>query len=278
MSSPQDKPFQWQRDLLKQCPPPPPPSPVLQDLLCEDRAATGCSQFPIIVSSPGSLTESSGLEDSSSEESQASSIGNSFLDSQPNNPFDVSKQSLEPISMQNLPSVKQQRTMSGKIKLRYKVPDSNLARKHSNDPARQTGNECGILQSPVTSLLSQPPFEFLIMGLSERLSKTIFNRILKCDVYRFSGARLELGKVAVRGTRRVFQLILRLPLLNSGTGTKVSQMLLSMNFEELSKCPTFCDGWIGTRSLWKSKVLPPAYVANDSGSPPIYHPATGIQL
>lgn len=269
-----------------QCPPPSPTSPMFPpvqgseplNLDAVDRAFTGSSQYPITISSPMSQSESLGSEDSWSSVQEASSTGRSSLDSHASNPFEESPESLEPNSMQNLPGLKRQRTMSGRMTPRFRARGSNSAVNLSNAVTRQIGNEHGTSPQQATSWVFQHPSVFLITGLSEPSSKTLWLQLLQSVLFKSTGARLELGKVAVHGKRREWTLTLSLPLLSSGMATEVSTMLLSMNFVELSRSPTSCDGWIGTRSWWITKALPSSSVPVPSGLPPTCPPANGIPI
>lgn len=181
-------------------------------------------------------------------------------------------------TMPNLLARRLLKTTSTKKLRPLKTHNLSWAPNRSSATQNETGTESGTTPSKVNYLAYQHPSVYLITGLSEQSAKTMYNQLRKTEVFTFSGVRLELGKVAVLGKRREWMLTLRLPLLNSGMATKVSGTLSVMNFEEISRCPTSCDGWTGIQSLWKSKAPLQFSPQQSSGSPPIYTPELGFQL
>lgn len=291
----------------EKCPAPPPPSPVKPNVLiynelidmmnqpphpfdvgCEDKESTGCSLSHLTNSPHSSQSESLGSKDSLSLDLEDSFTGSSSLDSEPNSPSQQFFASLVHTTPSS-PEAQQHPTMSGKTLPRSQVrvlksihqpvkgPASNLVPNRSRGIAMTTGNVYGGSPSKESFYLSQRPSVFRITGLSERSIKIMYAQLRSSELFMSSGVKLVVEKVAERGRRLGWELILSLPLLNSGMDTTAKRMLSAMNFEEISESRISSGGWIVTQSLWKLRGLQLHCAPEQSGSLPTYLQENGIR-
>jgi hypothetical protein len=130
-----------------------------------------------------------------------------------------------------------------------------------------SGSYFGKVQNQGPFLKFPPKYEYNITKLCERSAQILRNRLEWSELVPYSGVQLELVNQGELGTKLDWTLTLKIPTRNSGAAIKVRKILLSMNFEEQYRSLTFCDGWTGTRSWWRSKVPHCLSTQNESGSP-----------
>nr|WPR18599.1 MAG: hypothetical protein [Chemarfal virus 235] len=97
---------------------------------------------------------------------------------------------------------------------------------------------------------------FVITGISKQFARTLCNQVVWSDHALSTGVRLRLASRTELGPRPGMMLTLKIRVLNSGVGTRISRILSSTNLEEQSTYRTYCDGSISIRSEWKSRDLP----------------------
>lgn len=114
----------------------------------------------------------------------------------------------------------------------------------------------GLIQIPGNLKRSPVIFTFGIIRTSTGSVLTLTNLLLSSGRLMSSGVQLAQGRVTVRGKKPAWALILKIRAQNFGAAISISNMLLSMNFEERLTYPTYYDGWISIQSVWRPKVAP----------------------
>jgi len=129
----------------------------------DGREDTGWQQSPLPPIHHTSLPVYPGSKDNLSPEIQGTSTGNLWLPPQRKFPSLSCEGLSDPFTL-NSQDQKLPKTMFGKKLLESKAPNSNLARKPSNEIQSPTGSWFGTVPSPVGSLTSKLMYEFDITG------------------------------------------------------------------------------------------------------------------
>lgn len=167
--------------------------------------------------------------------------------------------------------------MSGKKKQRCPKPVSNLEPSQSIVPQQPIGTEFGIQPLPDNSSTFQPTFEFVVTHNSLALLQALREALRWNAPAASIVVLLDWESLGSHGTKPGWKLTLRTLDPNGGTVTRVSAMLSSMSFEEISILPIYSDGLIVIQSSWKPKEDPLPSVPNASGLPPISTREVGTQ-
>lgn len=136
---------------------------------------------------------------------------------------------------------------------------SNWEENPFGETRRGTGRLFGTRPSPETSSISTNPYWYHITVGSRRSVRIFYNLLLSSDLAMFFGDELVLENLNVPGLREVFSLTLKIREPNFGTDIQVRQLLLSMNFVEVSTLDTYSGGSIVIQSLWRSRDLPQSW-------------------
>jgi len=148
----------------------------------------------------------------------------------------------------------------------------------STGEAQETGRSNGYWQSLGTWNNAIRQYEFCITDPCVQFLVTMQSQLLSYVQQKSIGVQLELGNLDEHGMKQdCWSLTLRIPGPSFGVATEVRQMLLSMNFEEVSTYPISLDGLTDIQSEWNSKDHLPVYVPKDSGSRATFIPESGIQ-
>lgn len=94
---------------------------------------------------------------------------------------------------------------------------------------------------------------FVIILQSERSAQILRDQLQIFVECWFTGDQQVLVKLEELGKKEAWMLTLKCPVPNFGMVTRVKNLLLSMNLEEILESPIYCDGLIGILALWKSK-------------------------
>lgn len=120
-----------------------------------------------------------------------------------------------------------------------------------------------------------PQFEYVIIGLSTELRRTICSHIMAHAFAKSSGVQLSLERPVWPMKKRAQTLTLRIPPRSGGMVTGLKNLLSSMNFEGVSQWNTSSDGQIVINIVWKSKAVRCRQTSAESGLHPIYLPRSG---
>lgn len=166
------------------------------------------------------------------------------------------------------------KTMSGRKTPESKVPALNSVSSPFKETVPKIGKKSGTRLNPEQSNRFQLMFEFdgkvtlmLVIIPCVEYAETIRDLLQWNVSYTFSGVQQGLVNQEEPGKRLVWKLTQRIPARSFGAVIKVKNMLSSMNFEEESTFPIFCDGWIGIQSSWKQRDPQCVCVPKLSGSP-----------
>ena len=140
----------------------------------------------------------------------------------------------------------------------------------------QTGRMYVAVPKEETSTEFQPISTFDIIVRSEELGQIIYNHLSAWLGCSSIGGTLVQANHTKPGKKPLLILTLRIPLLNGGMGTRVREMLLLMNFEELFKSPIFSDGLTSTLAVYKRKEPTSHFVPRIFGSRRIWTLDPGI--
>jgi len=140
----------------------------------------------------------------------------------------------------------------------------------------QTGSQYGPPPSPVISCRSQLTYEWCLIVPSHGYGPIMRQRRLLIGQLAFFGVVQVLANLTVLGMKQEKVLMLKIPDPSSGVVTKISNMLSSMNFEEVLMSHICSDGSTGTLALWKSKDLPDPSMRQEFGLLATSIPVVGI--
>ena len=175
------------------------------------------------------------------------------------------------------PGQKRQRGMCGKKKPLCPEPDLNKEENRSTAPLPPIGNLSGNLPWPETIPPSPPMYEYVV-SISSLESALDLREGLRANVpFPYSMVRLDLENPEERGRKPRLKLTLRILDPSGGMAIRVNQLLLSMNFVEVSTSRTYSDGLIDIQCLWKQKEEVSRLSARKFGSQAICTQTTGTQ-
>ena len=140
----------------------------------------------------------------------------------------------------------------------------------------QTGRMYVAVPKEETSTEFQPISTYDIIVRSEELAQIIYNHLSAWLGCASIGGTLVQANHTKPGKKPLLILTLRIPLLNGGMGTRVREMLLLTNFEELYKSPIFSDGLTSTLAVYKRKEPTSHFTPRTFGSRRIWTLDPGI--
>ena len=218
----------------------------------EDKGLSGCSpslRQNLFLTVPRKPTTSKG---NSNLEQGNFFTGNSSFISDPNNPLEGLEKSLAP-SMPSSLDRPQRKITCGKRRPVWTAPNSSVESSPSIVPTQTTGSRSGSPLSPEILAVFPRTSEYVLGLHCEASARSLYFQLGWSELVTSTGARLVLESREEPGKNPVWTLTLKIREQNSGVAIAVMSMLLSMSFEVASISPTSCDGWIDTRSEWKSK-------------------------
>lgn len=241
-------------------------SPLKQKMACDDKGSSGYSRSPIEDSPLIDLLALAGLEDSLNLERGDIFTGSSSSRSARRWLYEEFAK-CSGTGTQKLQEAKEQQNIVGRKKQESRGHSLNLVRNRSVETAKPTGTRSGKALNGVIYYPSPVTYEWSVTGPYVQLELTLtrLNRLF--ENAKFSGALLELVSPGRLGNKQEWKLTVRIHAASSGAAIKVNETLSSMNFEEESMFPIFCDGWTAIQSEWKSKAPPCHLPLNVYGSP-----------
>lgn len=253
---------------MSQCPQTPCPT---------SKVATGCLHSRTTAMCPTCRRESTISEDSLNMPPQGFCTGKysqSLLNAevQNSNPF------LDQNATLNYQDQSMQTPMYGKKTQGSQTLNSNLDQDHSSVTQLLIGTA---YEHPLflgTLLMYPVMFSFVVTTNYEASVRTIYDHSQWRENAMYSGVQLELESHEEHGSKLEWTLSLKIREPNSGTVTKVTNMLCAMNFEEELTSLTCCSGLIVIQSSWKSRDLLSYLELDGYGSPPMLTHDRGIQM
>lgn len=171
---------------------------------------------------------------------------------------------------------RQPETMFGKNQPAW-APVSNLDNIQCEETTKPIGPEYGKRPSLEILRQYQTTYVFHIIALSEQSALTTRNLLRQSEWLCVSGAQLRLESQEEPGSWADWKLTAKIPAPSFGAGTKVKNLLLSMNFVVASTSVTSCDGWIDILCTLRPKEPANLWQQPNSYSPPICPPQNGTQ-
>lgn len=234
----------------------------------EDKESSGSSQSQEQNGTrpPTHLSLLRGFEAKRKLEKVGMPTGKSLSPSRVKSPFKPARDFSQTQPMPSCPEVKPPQIMFGKTTPLLKEHDLNLDPNPFEETVGPIGNPFGPPLSPVNWRQFQQVYEFKVITPLD-VSSVITPVLYQWNVIVMSsGDPQPLENPDEPGQKLATTLTLRIPGRNFGMATRVKQMLLWMNFEELLQSEICSDGLIGIRFVLKSSALLGYYCVNACGS------------
>lgn len=246
---------------------------------CEGKVATGSVRsLKIKIGNPGCEKESNILPARKRKVRLGMSTGRFFSSQRESNPFEVSQDCGDQLSViGSSQDLQQLKNMSTK-----KTPE--LGSPSSSEVSLSIETPCPIGRSYDHKLKKEnwtkyrPIFSVDITGFSKQSKLIIVRRIGGNAKLNAFGAQLEVVNQVALGPKPEKKCILRILARSSGVATEVKRILLSMSSEAGSTFLICLDGWTGTHAQWKLKEEVVPCVDLTGGSPVISTPKAGTPI